>query len=202
MTFIKNVQRQNIFDTHFVAPSLDLQCAAAITSSTDRGNMVCVEENWWDSTREQENWTCFKVIFGGCLSCINAPNPLQSFPCMLLNPCSPVTTNKIGNLTRDGQCLTWLNSHRGSLGELFTVHTCWKTRVTPEWGITAPYYPWIKTLVLFITPDYRDTHRKQLQPTAAEKQRTWLMVLKINWRELVFTTLLRNSMAQTLEHCL
>ena len=39
MPFIRNVQRQYGFDTQ----SLDLQCAAAITSSTDGGNMVCVE---------------------------------------------------------------------------------------------------------------------------------------------------------------
>ena len=132
-------------------------------------------------------------------------NPLQSFPCRLSNPSCIITTHRVGDLTGDGQCLTWLDSHRGWLGELFTVHICWKTKVTLKCGIAAPYYPSIKTLLIFNPPDYRDTHRKQLQPTAAQKQRTWLMVLKINWRELVFSTPTekqRYLMAQTLEQCL
>ena len=55
---------------------------------------------------------------------INISNPFQCMSFRLSDPMCRVGTNRIRDLTADGQRLTWSDSQRPWLSKLFTVHTC------------------------------------------------------------------------------
>ena len=57
---------------------------------------------------------------------INISNPFQCMSFRLSDPMCRVGTNRIRDLTADGQRLTRLNCQRLWLSKLFTVHTCWE----------------------------------------------------------------------------
>ena len=57
-------------------------------------------------------------------SVLNPANPFQSASIRLSDPMCVVATNRVRDLTADGQRLTRSDSQRRWLSKLFTFHTC------------------------------------------------------------------------------